>query len=279
MKKGIIPIVSGGLGNQMFVISAAYIAHKKNNIPLYIFDNTLFNNSHNKEKINYNDSIFKGIGRHVKVPYTEIHKMNDFKDYVRNSHTMQDGYKSWNPENVKEGEIMYSYYQYYPVLAEYEHELRTVFISGLSNYITKLKNDLKTTENDAFLHVRRGDYLGLSDIHYIQPLSYYSECLEKLLEANKKISRIFVLSDDVEWIKSQGFFRPKIFHVVENFNEIKSLALMSLCKGGAICANSTFSWWGAFLGAYEHRNPIYVPKKWINGHDDLNLFPEEWNIK
>ena len=54
---------------------------------------------------------------------------------------------------------------------------------------------------------------------------------------------------------------------------------MSLCKGGAICSNSTFCWWGAFLGTYEKRNPVFVPKKWISVKDDMsNLFPSEWII-
>jgi hypothetical protein len=51
---------------------------------------------------------------------------------------------------------------------------------------------------------------------------------------------------------------------------------MSLCNSAAICANSTFSWWGAFLGAYEMRNPVIVPKKWINEPYAENLIPEEW---
>ena len=57
------------------------------------------------------------------------------------------------------------------------------------------------------------------------------------------------------------------------------MLLMSLCKGGAICSNSTFCWWGAFLGTYEKRNPVFVPKKWISVKDDMsNLFPSESKI-
>lgn len=52
---------------------------------------------------------------------------------------------------------------------------------------------------------------------------------------------------------------------------------MSLCYSGAICANSTFSWWGAFLGAYSQRNPVFVPRNWIR-EKIWNLFPEEWII-
>jgi hypothetical protein len=53
---------------------------------------------------------------------------------------------------------------------------------------------------------------------------------------------------------------------------------MSLCKGGAICANSSFSWWGAFLGSYSERNPVIIPKRWIknNSSDPIDMFPSEW---
>ena len=278
MEKGIVPIVCGGLGNQMFIISAGYIVHRLNNLPLYIFNNTLSNNNHNKEKLNYKNSIFKNVGKHINIPYTDIQKLYDFKDYTYHSHTMNFGYDEWDPKIVKKGILMSSYYQYYPVLSEFENELRSIFLSGISDNLEKIKNDLKTCENDAFLHVRRGDYLNLSDIHYIQPISYYYNCVDKLLKENNNIKRIFVLSDDVLWIKNEDFFKKELFYIVEDLNEIDSLALMSLCKGGSICANSTFSWWGAFLGAYEYRNPIYVPKKWINLNKDIcNLFPKEWN--
>jgi hypothetical protein len=53
---------------------------------------------------------------------------------------------------------------------------------------------------------------------------------------------------------------------------------MSLCKKGAICANSSFSWWGAFLGAYENRAPIFVPHLWMHECRIDSLFPEEWTI-
>jgi hypothetical protein len=53
---------------------------------------------------------------------------------------------------------------------------------------------------------------------------------------------------------------------------------MSLCTKAAICANSTFSWWGAYLGAYKFRNKVFVPRDWIKQTQyDINLLvPEEW---
>ena len=51
---------------------------------------------------------------------------------------------------------------------------------------------------------------------------------------------------------------------------------MSKCHAGAICANSSFSWWGAFLGAYEKRNLVFIPRDWIRNCKVDCLFPDEW---
>ena len=83
----------------------------------------------------------------------------------------------------------------------------------------------------------------------------------------------------IEWIKSQELFNDRtFFEPFECENELTSLSFMTLCKAGAICANSTFSWWGAFLGSYEKRSPIFVPRKWMLTHSQIKLFPKEWIV-
>ena len=273
MEKGIIPIMSGGLGNQMFIITASFIVSQILNCPLYIFQNTLANNKHNLKKQDYNETIFKYFGNFINVDYTKIAFIDEFKDYVYHSHNMDKGFEFWNPYDVKVGTIMSSYYQYYPVFVEYEKIIRETFLKGLSEHRFKIQNLLDIRETDIFLHVRRGDYIELSSIHYNQPISYFYECIEQINVKN----RIFVVSDDIEWIKKMKIFKDKMFFHIENLDEIETMALMSLCEGGAICSNSTFSWWGAFLGAYEKRNPVFVPKKWISIKNDMtDLFPKEW---
>jgi hypothetical protein len=274
-KKGIIPIMSGGLGNQMFIMASAYVVSIVSNYPLYILKNTLDNNKHNIHKYDYNKTIFKYFGIAINLEYTKLKEHIDFKDYIYHSHNFSNGFDAWDPYKVEEGTIMMSYYQYYPSLQNFENEIRFNFLKGLSHI--NLNEDIK--ENDAFLHVRRGDYLEHQNIHFIQPISYYYECVEQLLKMNDNVSKIHVLSDDIEWIKERKLFKGNIFHIVENLDELQTMLLMSLCKGGAICSNSTFCWWGAFLGTYEKRNPVFVPKKWISVKDDIsNLFPSEWII-
>jgi len=275
MIKGIIPIMHGGLGNQMFIMASAFIVSKILKCTIFVFRNTLTNNKHNLENQDYNKSVFKNIGIMIDVDFTLIHEIDMFNGFVYHSHGVDKPFDAWDPYDVKIGTIMSAYYQYYPVFVDFEKEIREVFISGLSEHRLKIEKLLDIKETDIFLHVRRGDFVELSNIHYLQPISYFYECIEQI--NNNGISRIFVLSDDIKWVKENMLFKDKIFVHVENFDEIQTMALMSLCKGGAICSNSTFSWWGAYLGAYEKRNPVFVPKKWISLKDDMSdLFPKEW---
>jgi hypothetical protein len=92
-----------------------------------------------------------------------------------------------------------------------------------------------------------------------------------------KVDKIIIVSDEMSWVKEQEYFKSDLFELYENEDELETLALMTLCTGGAICGGSTFSWWGAFLGAHEKRNPIFVPKDWIKFKIEC-LFPEEWII-
>jgi hypothetical protein len=273
---GIIPNVVGGLGNQMFIVAAAYVTSQIQKCPLYILQNPTTHyiaNMHNHLKQDYNTSIFKAFGTHVQEQLTNL---NEFKT---NGYTefSPKGFSAWDPSNIKPGTILNSYFQYWPSLKSYEQELRALFLEGLANQVQTVKSQY-TTENSAFLHVRRGDYLKNPSFHYIQDIeTYYKPALEQLMiSANPSI--IYILSDDLSWIKTQSFFTENsVFKPVDIQNELEALALMASCTAGAICANSTFSWWGAFLGAYSKRAPVIVPKRWIGEHVEC-LFPAEWIV-
>jgi hypothetical protein len=275
-QRGIIPLVLGGLGNQMFVVAAAFVSSKRTGHPLYIIKNTRENNKHNNNNLDYNQSIFKYFGTHLPL----VQNSNEFitwahrNGYFHNSSFSPPGFHPYYPEQVPAGALMNSYYQYYPPLEPFENELRELFIRGIQTYRESSTID---TEHTAFLHIRRGDYLNHPDIHYSQPIEYYEKCLEMLKERNPNVKTILVFSDDTPWVKSQPFFNQDDFIIFESTNELHTFASMTLCTAGAICANSTFSWWAAYLGSYEKRSPIFVPKRWISD-TIVSLFPREWTV-
>lgn len=248
----------GGLGNRMFQISAAYIVHATNSLPLYVI---IQRNEHSNK--HYMDTLF----RHF--PVTHGYPVAAHAVTVRQS---DECFGAWNPAMDKRVYRLDGYFQYYPVMRPFEKDIRDLFIRGLETERRRLQRALLPL---GFIHIRRGDYLKKSHIHYVQPIEYYERAVQMIISGDPDC-RFYVLSDDMAWVRAQSFFRNDRFVLFEEGDELTSMALMSLCTRAAICANSTFSWWGAFLGAYAQRNPIVIPEHFIAAPMYENIFPEEW---
>lgn len=114
---------------------------------------------------------------------------------------------------------------------------------------------LKTEETNlksGFIHIRRGDYTKLQTYHPLQTVEYYLNGMAEL-----GFDHYYCFSDDIPWCK-ENLKDPRI-EFVENTSEIQDLKLMMKCKG-SIIANSSFSWWGAYLG---NHNNVIIPRNWF----------------
>jgi hypothetical protein len=129
------------------------------------------------------------------------------------------------------------------------------------------------------LHIRRGDFANnpkTFDYHGVCEPGYYREAVRKITERHSDLE-IFVFSDDMDWAKRHiTTDLPMTFVNDAGRNDYEDLYLMSLCKHNII-ANSSFSWWGAWL----NNNPgkiVIAPARWFNGSDadTKDLLPEEW---
>jgi hypothetical protein len=128
--------------------------------------------------------------------------------------------------------------------------------------------------------VRRGDYVTspkTNSVHGTCSLEYYYDSFN-LIEKQHKNSHYFIFSDDIEWCKQNlEFIKNKTFiELSANERDHEEMYLMSQCKHNII-ANSSFSWWGAWL----NQNPdkmVIAPKKWF--HDQQintnDLIPDTW---
>jgi hypothetical protein len=122
------------------------------------------------------------------------------------------------------------------------------------------------------VHVRRGDYLTAPpNLHWIMGPHYYTRAVQ---EFNPNL-RWYVVSDDIAWCKQQEFTEFPMIEIADEPDELRSLALMSLCHGGAVIGNSTYSWWGAMLGAEPAGATVVYPSKWFS-HEKPELFPSRW---
>lgn len=129
------------------------------------------------------------------------------------------------------------------------------------------------------VHIRRGDYVSnpkTNQVHGFLGLEYYQRALNVMLE---KIGNphFFVFSDDPKWAEQNLKIDAPITYV--NHNSVKNyedMRLMSTCKHHII-ANSSFSWWGAWLASNENKIVI-GPSKWFRGKEyiDQDRMPETW---
>jgi hypothetical protein len=266
----VLPVRKGGLGNQMFQVAAALVYSKETNRTILLPKE--YYNAHNTTKGDYADSIFREFIHRIDKPIDGF----AVQQLLQNGflqHPGEPGFEDWKPLDLSGNLLLHGYFQNYPPLQRHEQLVRNVYLSGLANYRVFLPDSV----NRIGIHVRRGDYLKPphSDVLPVQGLEYYAKALQ-MFDVSKM--EVYIFSDDLEWCKQQSLFQDlpkKVF--VDEPHEVKTLALMTTCQGGFVCANSTFSWWGAFLGAYSLRNPVIVPKAWFKGGVG-NLFPPEWII-
>jgi len=153
-----------------------------------------------------------------------------------------------------------------------QHILNILNLSADEEQYLKDKYEPYLSGESCSLHIRRGDYLNAKDYHTcLWDTDYYKQALD-LIDAQT----VLVFCDDPEWAKDQ-FPQDKFVIVIEE--DHLELFLMSYCKNNII-ANSTFSWWGAWLNTNPEKRVI-APKNWFgftSGLSAKDLVLEDWVI-
>lgn len=129
------------------------------------------------------------------------------------------------------------------------------------------------------IHIRRGDYVQnekTKNLHGgICTLDYYQQAT-KLIEEKISNPTYFIFSDDIEWVKENlKLDNPVVYVSGQGIPDYEELILMSHCQHN-ITANSTFSWWGAWLNNKPNKI-VVTPQKWFNADTDIrDLIPDGW---
>lgn len=173
-----------------------------------------------------------------------------------------------NPE-VEDPCVLNGYYQCERYFINIETTIRREFTlrerpSALAEQFAK---QIMETPNSVMLHVRRGDYLTWAkERHGTLPMEYYQNAAQKFVAPH-----LFVFSDDPSYNLSLPYPTTRVSCMPH-----EDLWLMSLCNN-AIIANSSFSWWGAWLGA-DKRGKVIAPKQWFaRGNEDAaDIVPARW---
>lgn len=127
------------------------------------------------------------------------------------------------------------------------------------------------------VHVRRGDYLNYPYLQNICTIKYYQRAMTYFREKYAGQVQFYLFSNDFPWVKEH--LQGVDCHMVEgNTGEesFRDMQLMSLCKHH-IVANSSFSWWGAWLNG-DPEKEVVAPERWVNhmAKEEVDIIPESW---
>ena len=282
--------INSGLGNQMFQF-AFYLSlkdmYKNEDVKLDVswFNAEDFHNGFELDRI-FNLDLDYASKRDVSelswFGYGFFSRLKRRFLYRKKSEIVEskEQYFKYKPELYGNEDLNLYYLGYWQSYKYFESKtecLKTVFTfpEFTENKNLELNSFIKNDSNRTVsIHVRLGDYLNDKSLGGICTLDYYKKAISEI-EKEIKDPVYIIFSNDIEWCK-ENFKLAQVKFVDWNFDELsfRDMQLMSLCDHNII-ANSSFSWWGAFLNSNLEKIVI-GPKVWTRATEDRDLIPVEW---
>jgi hypothetical protein len=283
--------ILGGLGNQMFQYAFAYSLFRQKNYKVKLdvngfetydlreYELNLFNTS---LKIAEQDEIDNIKYKNENLVQTLIGKIKRQGKVLSDSYYKEAHFNfDENAYKKADGTYFEGYWQSERYFLNYREDLLKEFT--LKKELHAKSKDYENEINEVqsvSLHIRRGDYVTnthTNSVHGTCSLEYYKNAVKEI-ETKVEDPHFFIFSDDLAWAKDHLEFIDKVTFVEldKTTPDHEEMILMSLCKHNII-ANSSFSWWGAWLNQNDDKMVI-APKKWfadetINTND---LIPSLW---
>lgn len=282
----IIVKIIGGLGNQMFQYAYAKALEQRGNevkIDITVFETYKLHGGYQLDKYDidlkessveennryYSKTIFSKILRKVGVKSSTV---------IREKSLLFDD----TFLNIEDDDYIEGYFQ----SEKYFKNIRDILLEqfsikqNLSNYTTEIEKKIIKTKNSCSIHIRRGDFVNTTNIniHGNCDLVYYKKAISSLEDRIGKL-KFFIFSDDIEWCKQNLEINNTVYiDSKEKRIPHEDIYLMSLC-GHNIIANSSFSWWGAWLNKNEDKIVI-PPKRWFADEkldkESMDIVCEKW---
>lgn len=290
--------LKGGLGNQMFQYAFVRGLQEKYGVNDVSLDDSFFTNAEKVKVTQYGNSIDdfnvkyrkatkeevraacffphnqKPMTLNYRIPMALEMILNKKYYHVRN-------FKYVDPETLLNYKYLDGSWQSWMYLRGIEDYLRNEFTlkKAVSDSISEQILCVQEEES-VFIGVRRGDYIinqANRTLYGSMSENYYNTAIKIILEKQPK-AKFYVMSDDIEWVKSNIIFDcPVIYrdgHSIGSASE--ELIFMSSCKH-AIIPNSTFHWWGAWL--INNPNKIVIaPNQWFADGTEIDILPPEWTL-
>lgn len=279
----------GGLCNQMFQVATAYALALDTNRTA-VFSETC--DSGCSRRKDYKDSVLRNITRLSQEEMA----------LKRWTHWQEPGHPyfqipnfSWGRENdwsLTTSTYLNGYFQSFRYFDHHKEEIRKLFDATEETWNRiKSKYGAPCTKcqcrgdfsDSVSIHVRRGDYVHLSHVHHNLSTQYYCEALDKLktLVGEEEFPKLkyYIFSDDLDWCRNQPLFQSLSATYVDEEDYI-CLHCMMLCEHH-ILANSSFSFWGAYLTTRPQGHTI-LPATWFGPAGPVwnigDIALKEWHV-
>ena len=279
----IVVKIRGGLGNQMFQYATGRMLALANTCELKLdlswFKLSLSDTTARK----YELGVFNIPGKVSSFTESAYLRLASAIPFLTPSYKKEASFE-FDPSIFKSGVDTYldGYWQSYKYFQQIQDVIQNdfKFKYPLTGKNVRLAEQVTADASSVAVHIRRGDYISNQNnvaFHGFCSLPYYQEAVERI-KAQFAAAQFYVFSDDPSWVR-ENFPCDSSFTIVDHNtldNAAEDLRLMTLCKHHII-ANSTFSWWGAWLC----RNPekvVISPQRWFNDSrmNSQDLIPATW---
>ena len=228
-------IYRGGVGNQLFQVATGYALGCRNNDTYYINPNAHIEIGQGRRINHYISNIFSNIPI-MEVDISETYQ--EIEPYIFNKIEYRN--------NIK----LDGYFQSDKYFKDYKKQICNLFV--LPDIRVNINGKRKCV-----IHIRTGDYIGVSCFDIINP-TYFKNAIDYIYSIDKDVN-YFVVTDNEALISS---FIPVGIHytILHSDDEIQHLAEIA-SSDYAIISNSSFSWWGSYLGIDKI---TIAPSRWLN---------------
>lgn len=257
----IIQPLTGGLGNQMFQYARG--------LKLSLID---------KKEVIFDTSFFKNTGKDTNRPFLldkfNIQTTARFLDVPKNKFGI---YFKKVLSRITGNYELYQSEKYF--IAVKDEILKQFTLKNPLSPVAQAITDRVSSESQSVaLHIRRGDYVQNTHTHKhhgICDLNYYRLAID-YMKTHTDTPTFFIFSDDIAWVKENLKLDNATYVSNPAIQDYEELILISLCTHDII-ANSTFSWWGAYLNTNPNKIVI-APKQWTakKNADQLDILPTSW---
>ena len=267
----------GGLGNQLFQIFAtmAYAMQYKNKY--YFLDAEKLGGGSTIVRPTYWKSLLSGLSDRLKSGFPQLAQIKE---------------KGFSYEPLEQVDypniLLFGYFQSYKYFENYFQKIYEIL--DIESFKTKvLKKSgftLEQLSTTSSMHFRLGDYVKIQHVHPIMSYEYYENAIHFITSKDINIKTIFYFCEENDYNtikkvieKLQLKFPNLVFlRALNSLEDWEQMLLMSLCQNNII-ANSSFSWWGAYLNTNTDKIVCY-PSFWFGTevrHETKDLFPPSWS--